>query len=184
VSEHVLIVGGGYSGTMLAVNLLRLGSARVTLAERRRDQLARGVAYSAADDSHLLNVRAGNMSAFPDDREHFARWLAEHGFGRCRDIRAPYGLWPLSCRPVEQRCRGSGCAADHRPRGSRRRSAAGERFLARWSDGRTEAFDRVVLAPGNLPPLPPPGLNPGRLPAGIYHNDPWAADIANGLSGH
>ena len=78
--QHILIVGGGASGTLLALNLLRLDGPRVTLVERRAAQLARGVAYSAADDSHLLNVRAANMSAFPDDREHFVRWL---GTRRC-----------------------------------------------------------------------------------------------------
>ena len=56
--DHVVIVGGGFSGTLLAINLMRHGGPRATLVERRQRQLARGVAYSAAHPSHLLNVRA------------------------------------------------------------------------------------------------------------------------------
>ena len=181
MSEHVLIVGGGYSGTMLAINLLRLGDARVTLAERRPDQLARGVAYSAADDSHLLNVRAGNMSAFPDNRDHFATWLVEHGLGDAATFarRTVYG------RYLADLLRDAAGQAGARLTIVEGEVVAvlpqGDRFLAQWSDGRDMPFDRVVLAPGNLPPLPPAGLDPGRLADDVYCNDPWAADIAAGL---
>ncbi|MET0370706.1 MAG: FAD-dependent oxidoreductase [Sphingobium sp.] len=47
-ADHVAIVGGGFSGTLLAINLLRHGEARVTLIERRGDRLGRGLAYGAA----------------------------------------------------------------------------------------------------------------------------------------
>ena len=51
----------------------------VTLIERRGAQVARGVAYGTAHAEHLLNVRAGNMSAMPDDPGHFVRWLEARG---------------------------------------------------------------------------------------------------------
>ena len=68
------IVGAGFSRTLLAINLLRWG-ARVVLIERDHDKLARGLAYDTRQPEHLLNLRAANMSAFPDDPEHFLRWL-------------------------------------------------------------------------------------------------------------
>lgn len=72
----IIIVGGGASGVLLAAHLLRSREAdiRVTLIERR-DQLGRGVAYSARQSDHLLNVPASGMSAFADDPDHFWRWL-------------------------------------------------------------------------------------------------------------
>ena len=72
----IAIIGGGASGVLLAAHLLRDPAAdiRVTLIEKR-DELGRGVAYSARQWDHLLNVPASGMSAFADDPEHFWRWL-------------------------------------------------------------------------------------------------------------
>ncbi len=73
---HVLIIGGGASGVLLACHLLRNPAANlcVTLFEKR-SEIGRGVAYCTANPDHLLNVRACNMSAFPDEPDHFWHWL-------------------------------------------------------------------------------------------------------------
>ncbi|MFD1959956.1 FAD/NAD(P)-binding protein [Novosphingobium panipatense] len=70
----VAVIGGGFSGTLLAINLLRYG-VKVILIERSSAQLAKGVAFGTRRPEHLLNVRASNMSAFPDDAGHFLRWM-------------------------------------------------------------------------------------------------------------
>ena len=77
--KHIIIVGGGASGVLLACHLLRDDdeAIRVTLIEKR-PTIGRGMAYSTAQPGHLLNVRATNMSAFADDPLHFCRWLAEN----------------------------------------------------------------------------------------------------------
>lgn len=74
------IVGGGFSGAALAVQLLRnsCGELRVTLLESGA-RLARGVAYATTDPKHLLNTRAGRMSLLGDDPQHFVRWCRAHG---------------------------------------------------------------------------------------------------------
>lgn len=74
----IMIVGGGASGVLLAAHLLRdpAMDLRVTLIEKRED-LGRGVAYSARQLDHVLNVAAPNMSAYADDPDHFWRWLRE-----------------------------------------------------------------------------------------------------------
>ena len=71
----VAIVGGGASGTLAAIHVLRRACrpVRVVLIERHSTP-GRGIAYGTADPLHLLNVRAGGMSAFPDDPLHFATW--------------------------------------------------------------------------------------------------------------
>ena len=46
--SHLVIVGGGFSGTLLAINLLRYGTMRVTLVERRPERLGKGVAFGSA----------------------------------------------------------------------------------------------------------------------------------------
>lgn len=69
------MVGAGFSGTMTALHLLpRLGSRAILLCERG-ERFARGVAYGTGNPGHLLNVRAANMSAYPDRPDHFLAWL-------------------------------------------------------------------------------------------------------------
>ncbi|MBV8886220.1 MAG: FAD/NAD(P)-binding protein [Chroococcidiopsidaceae cyanobacterium CP_BM_RX_35] len=72
----IAIVGGGFSGSLVAANLLKTATRPllIKLIERSHD-IGKGVAYSTDTSSHLLNVSAGNMSAFPDDPGHLLRWL-------------------------------------------------------------------------------------------------------------
>ncbi len=180
--DHVVIVGGGFSGTLLAINLMRHGGPRATLIERRSRQLARGVAYSAAHPSHLLNVRAGNMSALPDDPDHFVRWLGEQGEGDRTTFvpRTTYGRYLRDMLDATiarsdgrlMHVEGEVCALD-----------SAEQVTLTMADGNRIVADSAVLALGNLPPHTPPGLAPDALPPGVYRPDPWASDIAEGLDG-
>jgi uncharacterized NAD(P)/FAD-binding protein YdhS len=80
--KRITIIGGGASGTLLAVNLLKNADEQpieINLVEKSR-KVGRGVAYSTADDVHLLNVPAGKMGAFPDDIEHFQKWLTVNNY--------------------------------------------------------------------------------------------------------
>lgn len=72
----ITILGGGASGVLLVAHLLRDRAAdvHVTLVDPHA-RLGRGLAYSASLDCHVLNVPAGNMSAFADEPDHFWRWL-------------------------------------------------------------------------------------------------------------
>jgi uncharacterized NAD(P)/FAD-binding protein YdhS len=73
---HIIIVGGGASGVLLAYQLLQqpTHNLQVTLIEQR-PELGRGIAYHTGNPDHLLNVRVANMSALPDQPDHFWRWL-------------------------------------------------------------------------------------------------------------
>lgn len=79
--KRITIIGGGASGTLLTTNLLmHSGSRRATVSlVEARSRVGRGVAFGTDHDSHLLNVPAGRMGAFPDDVEHFHRWLIANG---------------------------------------------------------------------------------------------------------
>jgi uncharacterized NAD(P)/FAD-binding protein YdhS len=79
--KRITIIGGGASGTLLAVNLLKYqGDERieVNLVEKRSD-VGHGVAFSTQHDVHLLNVPVGKMGALPQDIEHFHKWLHLEG---------------------------------------------------------------------------------------------------------
>ncbi len=74
----VVIIGSGFSGTMVAVHLARAQCGLSIALIDRSKIFGRGVAYGTADPKHLLNVRADQMGAFPDQIDHFYRWLQAH----------------------------------------------------------------------------------------------------------
>jgi uncharacterized NAD(P)/FAD-binding protein YdhS len=74
-SLTVAIVGAGFSGTMVAVHLLKNTQRPLTIKLIDSNDIGKGVAYSTTSNSHLLNVPAAGMSAFPDDSSHLLRWL-------------------------------------------------------------------------------------------------------------
>ena len=180
--DHVAIIGGGFSGALLAINLLRHGNIRVTLVERRLDRLGRGLAYGAAQADHILNVRAANMSALPDQPGHFVDWLSTNGLGNEGSFATRHDYGSYLCAMLE--------AA---------RNAVGERLTLRTDEamdvkpaargayvalksGTTVAADLVVIAPGNLPPHDLGAFVDMSRP--LYFNNPWATDISNGLDKH
>ncbi|CAN5153364.1 FAD/NAD(P)-binding protein [soil metagenome] len=180
--QHVSIVGGGFSGTLQAINLLRHDGPAATLIERSA-RVGDGLAFGAAHPAHVLNVRASNMSAFPDDADHFVRWLGNRGVadpGSAFVPRVEYGrylreLLDDAVRKAPGRIRivrGDVMDAVARPDG-------GARLLL--ADGESIDSDAVVLAVGNLPPHDPPGLEAGRLSSVRYKADPWEAGVATGL---
>ena len=74
----VLIIGGGLSGTMLAVQLLRLPGTRRILIVEPRAELGRGEAYSAVEQGHTLNGNAARMSVDPDNADDLTQWLTDY----------------------------------------------------------------------------------------------------------
>jgi uncharacterized NAD(P)/FAD-binding protein YdhS len=74
----VAIVGGGFSGAMIALQLARSGLGRILVFEPRA-VLGQGLAYSTQDPAHRINAPACRMSVYPDDPDNFSRWLAARG---------------------------------------------------------------------------------------------------------
>lgn len=77
---HVVIVGGGFSGTAVAIHLLREAARPVNISIiEPRNALGQGVAYSASDPAHRINVPAARMQLAGDDDGTFDRWYRRHG---------------------------------------------------------------------------------------------------------
>jgi uncharacterized NAD(P)/FAD-binding protein YdhS len=180
VIEHVAIIGAGFSGTLQAINLLRHKGPRATLIERA-PVAGTGLAYGAAHPSHVLNVRAGNMSAFPDDPSHFVRWLEARGVQNAPAAFIPRVTYGEYLRELLE-------AALKDPSG--RLTLLRDEVQDVTLNGgvkvelcdRTLHVDAAVLAVGNLPPHDPPGLDPEKLSANRYKGDPWGASVPENLS--
>ena len=76
-ARHVVVVGGGASGTIAAAHILRdpEPNLHVTILEPAQ-HLGRGLAYGTDAPSYLLNARARSMSAFDDQPSDLLDWLA------------------------------------------------------------------------------------------------------------
>jgi len=179
--EHVAIIGGGFSGALQAINLLKHQGPRATLIERR-DVAARGVAYSAAHPDHLLNVRANNMSALPQEPDHFERWLARRHPALVGSFapRLVYGDYLAELLDDARRAAPERLALVQGEAIDLTREGEGWRITL--GDGRKIGADAVILAPGNLPPHIPGSIDPDVLPPGCFAAEPWSGDIADGLS--
>ncbi|WP_260929663.1 FAD/NAD(P)-binding protein [Novosphingobium sp. 9] len=180
-SDHTLpvaVIGGGFTGTLVAVNLLRNG-VDVVLIERSEPQLGRGLAFGTPRAEHLLNVRAANMGAFPDDPRHFLKWMNPADEDEANRF-VPRRLYGAYLRDLLDEA-----AARHSPR---LRIVRGEACDVRFTDcdvavtmtdGSTEKARSLVLALGNFPPVAHPALS--ALPPALYTRDPWQAGALEGI---
>jgi uncharacterized NAD(P)/FAD-binding protein YdhS len=180
-TRTIAIVGGGFSGTTVAANLLRLrnwGPARVVLIERTR-RIARGIAYADREYKYLLNVPAGRMSANPREPLEFLEFAKRRlPYATAEDFlpRALYGEYleaslasaELSAQPD---VRLEKMRAEIVEIG---RDAESGSMHLHTSDGRSITADDVVLALGNPAPASPPIMD-CLLGSPRYSEDPWAA---------
>lgn len=174
----VLVVGGGFSGLLTALHLLfDPDGPQVRLVERR-GVFGRGLAYATDDPGHLLNVRVANMSAFPDQPDHFVRWLArrngESGAGAFV-TRKVYGEYLQSLlRAAVAGFFGVGRLLLEADEVVDLAPAEG-RWRAETAMGRVVWADAVVLATGASPSPPPGGASAELLASDRYVGDPWRA---------
>jgi uncharacterized NAD(P)/FAD-binding protein YdhS len=190
-ATSIAIVGGGFSGTLLSLHLLRRcpPSTKVYLIERNR-QFGRGQAYSTPNPSHLLNVPAGRMSAFHDEPTHFLDWLQAqpeedlHGVVPTSGTFVPretFGAYVRSLlndeiKRAEPRDRlelvhGEVLSVDR----------TGHPLVLTLDRDRTITADLAVLAVGNFPPEPMPIADQSFYDTTFYRPDPWAPDALTGL---
>jgi len=175
----LVIVGGGFCGTVLAVNLLRRPPAAATdiVLVERGAAMGRGVAYAAREFPYLLNVPAGRVSADSQDPLQFLRFAQRHMPGADGEDFLPrelYGDYLQDLLLQAERAAPAGIRLvrlfDEVRHVARR--GDGKPFAVEFNDRAPIMADRVILALGN----PPPPLQPWAAAIrdhGAYRHDPW-----------
>ncbi|MGE5755495.1 MAG: FAD/NAD(P)-binding protein, partial [Planctomycetaceae bacterium] len=185
-SPVLAIVGSGFSGTLVAVNLVRLAEGRplrVVLFEKR-ERFARGAAYSTTCPQHLLNVPAGMMSALVDEPDHFLSWLQARDPEAHRGTFAPRQVYGAYLEGLLRDAANTPGATIELVRDEvvdlvAEGPGPGVRLIGR--NGSRLRADQVVLALGNPTPQDPiPG--PSRA-QGLenYLSIPWEDGALDGL---
>ncbi len=174
----IAIIGAGFSGTLVATNLLRMEhprALRILLLDR--GEIGRGIAYASRPYPYLLNVSVGGMSATSADALDFLTFIrrdlppATADDFVPRELYGDYLKWKLQRADAASpshvrliRIQGSATAIEQTPFS----------FRIRLADGRVLAASTIVLALGNPPPARLPAAESVRG-SSRYAEDPWAA---------
>jgi uncharacterized NAD(P)/FAD-binding protein YdhS len=165
--KKIAIIGGGFAGTMVIRQLIDHGFKGEITRFHHSDSETLGPAYRADSGDLLLNVRSQNMSAFPDDPEHFLRFLQnelpEFSNPRAFVQRSIYGsyltaIWTETKTRAEQR----GIPI----------------ILKETESPRFEEFDVLVLATGNELPRIPKELSKTVYESRFYQGNPWGIEFS------
>jgi len=167
-ATDVAIIGGGFTGTAVAVHLLAAATTplRITVIEPRAT-LGAGLAYGSTDPAHRINVPAARMSVFADDIGHFERWLAHtraldgdamarRPDGRVFTRRSVFGRYVAAT--LEAVGGNAAIAPEHRRTAAIGVRRDGARFAVTLADGGTLSARAVVLAVSHPPPALPAAL--------------------------
>lgn len=184
--KTVIIVGGGFCGTLAAVHLMQ---AKVPFALRiiliDPGEVGRGVAYSTSDKNHLLNVPVGGMSAFASDPENFFRFAQSRQTEIqgsdfvSRYVYGDYLQWLLREALVNkaQQCelllvRDSVVDVNE----------SGSLVQVSLTSGTVLSADKVLLTTGNDSAADPSFVAEGLLNRSTrYVRDPWAAQALDNI---
>lgn len=172
VLRRLAIIGGGASAVLLLAHMARRADAGQFSMDiyDRAGAFGRGVAYGTDGPSHLLNVRAGNMSALADVPSDFAEYAAPMGYAASdfvpRRVYADYlkekiaqAQEKISVQFIQENV--LSCVK------------TGGGYVLKTLSSET-AYDVAVQASGNVCPLRP-SVTPGAV---NYHDNPWAVDYA------
>ncbi|MEH1843354.1 MAG: FAD/NAD(P)-binding protein [Nostoc sp.] len=188
----IAIVGGGFSGSLVATHLLKTASQPLTIKLiERSNQIGKGIAYSTDTNCHLLNVSAGNVSAFAHDPGHLLRWL-QHNRDELKAFlpqevnastfipRKVYGLYIQSVLAEAEATAPSDVRLERFTDEVVGVQPEEKGAMISLRSGRCFVADRVVLALGNSPSAPPAIQNANSNDESYLRNA-WSADALTDL---
>lgn len=151
-SLPIVVVGGGFSGTLTAIHLSRrLPESHVILIEEK-DEAGPGLAYSDSDHAAWLNVPAEKMSAFQIQPLHFLEYAKEQlGEGVQEGDFLPrhvYGAYLKHCLEIEQ-AENPRLRVEHRRVHDLTRGDSADTARVIFKDQSSLQAAHVVLATGN-----------------------------------
>jgi uncharacterized NAD(P)/FAD-binding protein YdhS len=182
--QSIAIIGGGFSGTMVAIHLLKKATIPLDIyLIERNSQLGRGVAYSTQQPCHVLNVPAHKISAFADDPHHFYRWLQRHHDRTIQpDAFVPrywYGQYMQSILDEANANASSNVYFESIKDEALSIQPKGTNLGIRLQSGNVLSVNQVVLALGNLPPSDPVIADSSFYQSSRYVRSVWSETLSH-----
>jgi len=181
LSRTIAIIGGGVSGALTVLHLIRQKAAAQVILIDRGPTLGLGLAYSTPSLRHLLNVPAGKISALPDQPDHFLNWLRRNYDASATEKtfapRAIFGRYIQSLLATV-----SGFKQEIAVVTDVRTETSGA--LLTLDNGREIQADLLVLATGNFDPAPLSGIASDAVTKKLYYHNAWSEETYKGLPAH
>jgi len=181
----IAIIGGGLSGSLVAMNMIRTSDTPLTLYlfEKKQDQMNRGVAYSSQLPYQLLNVTVKDMSLFGDDPGHFAKWLEKNGYHSQPSDFAPRDIFGKYIEDTFKHETAKKKDTEVKIIYREVTGVAKNKGIYKVSFGNGEHIDadKVVLCTGNFPPGDVPGLPQQIKESKNYISHPWGGFDVNSV---
>ena len=185
-TKPIVIIGGGFSGAVLALHLRRKSSAAEIVVIEPHADIGRGLAYTTTDPAHRINVPATRMILDEDDAEHFHRWLIATGYlatdriaamadGRLFPTREAFG------RYVNAQVRSLSPAVTHLRSKAVNASKTEDGYRISCDNGETIDAATLVLATCHAPPAMPASLRSLRSHPRFF-SDPWSGNALSSLA--
>ncbi len=190
--KKIVIIGGGLSGTLVALNLARSKKdVEFVLVEKNPGMLGRGVAYHHDFTHQPLNVVAAGMSLFPDQSLHFLNWLQVNHF------RYKHLLPEVFPKVFVPRKIFGDYIVEHLDQAHQLASGrfqiridnavslenSGKEYKICLESGALLYADHVVLALGNFPPADLFDANDPQNKDPRYFSNPWSDKIYSDITG-
>lgn len=153
----IALIGGGASGTLVALHLLRQARTPTRIALVEPGTPGRGVAYGTDFEEHLLNVPAARMSVDPDAPSDFLDDLQARDPAATAATFAPRRVYAayLADRFAAARAQSTHATLDVVPARVVDAEPDATSVCLHLDDGRTLRAAHAVVALGNAPrPLP------------------------------
>ncbi len=180
--KTIVIIGGGWSGTLTAIQLLENSKNISVKIVNSGQPFGLGIAFSTTDSEHLLNVPAGRMSAFPNKQNHFVDWLIANNYSdnNLQDQFVPriiYGKYILELFNYYK----SNPQLKLIDAKATNIEKNGINYTISLSNSSKLIADKIVLALGNFIPSSPKSNTPEFFESPYYFQNPWNEDYLKNI---
>lgn len=182
---RVGIIGGGYTGTTAAIHLSRMSPIPLDiLIVEPSPKLGRGVAYGTTDPDHRINGPSTAHFIYPDDLEHFDRWLRSSGaldadpesidaLGRVFPRRADLGRYVGEELETHRKSNPSGSTIRHIVTRAETVVRSDGQYVVHLEGEEDLTVDLLIVTTSNAPPAILPPLRDVAANHDGFFPDPW-----------
>lgn len=193
--SKVGIIGGGFTGTMTAVQLVHRATIPCEIILiNEKETLNKGIAFNPYSGKHLLNVITAKMSAYPDQPDHFLDWVMAKDDFRTMDRtlianaflpRRLYGNYLCS---IWEKTKKTAAAKQIKltvvDSFVLDLEVSADAVSLVLNNGLALNVDYCVIATGNQMPRNPGIKNMDFYNSSNYFRNPWTADSVRGIHNH